>query len=687
MIDRAAAPRWLVALLAGLLVFTGLTAASQPAGAAVRPQVIGLSAGRGPLAGGDQVTVAGAGFASGVRVYFGSRPGTHVHVQSGHELTVVAPRHAAGWVHVRVVRGGSTSTARTADRYLYTSPPSRIGWSSWRSIDPDRGDRMDISCPTATFCLAVDRTGGYLTYDGSTWSARKAMPAKNAASVSCSAATTCTAATDDGYVTTWQAGAWSAPHLVDPQRGVEVISCPTTTFCMLIDFEGHYATGHDNSWSAPTREPATFNAQSMDCTSATFCLMVDGNGVTVSWNGSTWHTEATGDKFATALSCATPTFCVTVESYYRGRIYTWNGTSWSSLTLPGEPKVQDVDCVTTTSCVAVGDGGAAWVMSGSTWSSVPAGSRSWVAVSCATTSRCVAVGSRQFATTFDGTSWTTPVVVQLASGFPSDVSCSSTAFCMVVDGSGASVAYVRGTWGAPRTAYLAGRLTAVACPRSSFCLAVGSGGRTVTWNGSAWAAPVAHAGFGIFADVSCASASSCVAVSGNRALHWTGSGWRSTTITGVRSVQALDCPTTTYCLALTYGGYAVSWNGHSWSTARHVASSVLSVACGAARDCYVGTLKSTVVALHGSVWSRPFSLGGAPIVDISCPTTAFCAASAQLPLASFDVPGYTRIPVFRGAAVTTRVAHHNWDIVALSCPTSHFCALADDFGGAVVGTR
>jgi len=452
--------------------------------------------------------------------------------------------------------------------------------------------------------------------------------------------------------------------------------------------EGSYETGHDGTWTAPARGLDVFNVSALDCTSSTFCLAVDGSspgGVTDSWDGTAWHKAATGgDRLADSMSCVSSTFCVTV-SEFSGKVFTWTGTSWSSQTLTGSPKLAAVDCATTTSCVAVGPAGQAWKLVGSTWSSVPVGSRDWGAVSCASPTACVAIGSRQYATSFDGSGWTAPRVVVNASGGPTDVSCSSSLFCMLVDESGAAVEYLHGTWKSARPVYVGGQLTAVDCPRSNFCLAVGSSGRTVTWNGSSWAAPVAHAGFGTFADVSCASTTSCVAVSGNHALHWTGSGWRSTTIAHASAVRALDCPSTTYCLAATAGGYAVSWNGHSWSSARRVVTSALSVACGAVHECYVGDSGGEVAALHGAVWSAPYSLGGGSPLDLDCPNTGFCAAAATNLSSDF---ASTRVPTFRGAAVNLRVAkHQDWQMVAISCPTSHFCVLIDDFSGAVVGSR
>jgi subtilase family serine protease len=73
----------------------------------------------GPAAGGTLVTVHGSGFAGTVRVRFGPRRGTHVHVYSPTRLTVLAPA-GSGTVHVHVsaLAGSSKQTAVAVYRYL-----------------------------------------------------------------------------------------------------------------------------------------------------------------------------------------------------------------------------------------------------------------------------------------------------------------------------------------------------------------------------------------------------------------------------------------------------------------------------------------------------------------------------------------------------------------------------------------
>ncbi|MCA9518747.1 MAG: IPT/TIG domain-containing protein, partial [Myxococcales bacterium] len=79
----------------------------------------------GPLDGGNTVTLEGAGFRAGAKVYFGGAPGTSVNVLASTALTVTAPSQAAsGPVAIRVelppLAGATTGPAYTLDdAYTY----------------------------------------------------------------------------------------------------------------------------------------------------------------------------------------------------------------------------------------------------------------------------------------------------------------------------------------------------------------------------------------------------------------------------------------------------------------------------------------------------------------------------------------------------------------------------------------
>lgn len=91
----------------------------------VTPSVHALSSRSGPLAGGNVITITGAGFTTGARVRFGATLARVVRVTST-VLRVVVPRGArAGKVTVTVTTTDGTSRAVAAATYTYSAPRPR----------------------------------------------------------------------------------------------------------------------------------------------------------------------------------------------------------------------------------------------------------------------------------------------------------------------------------------------------------------------------------------------------------------------------------------------------------------------------------------------------------------------------------------------------------------------------------
>jgi hypothetical protein len=83
------------------------------------PVITGVSPANGSSAGGTTVTITGRGFTGITTVLFGTTAGTSVSVTSATKLTVKAPKHAAGGVHVTVTGTYGTSTRIRADWYAF----------------------------------------------------------------------------------------------------------------------------------------------------------------------------------------------------------------------------------------------------------------------------------------------------------------------------------------------------------------------------------------------------------------------------------------------------------------------------------------------------------------------------------------------------------------------------------------
>ncbi len=73
------------------------------------------------------------------------------------------------------------------------------------------------------------------------------------------------------------------------------------------------------------------------------------------------------------------------------------------------------------------------------------------------------------------------------------------------------------------------------------------------------------------AAVSCPEVTSCWLVSGQAAVEWSSGRWSSPqTIDPGGNLDAVSCPTATFCVAADRSGSVAIWNGTAWSSPRHV---------------------------------------------------------------------------------------------------------------------
>jgi hypothetical protein len=295
---------------------------------------------------------------------------------------------------------------------------SAAGLQSISDIDANR-DIVDVSCPVAGWCMAVD---------------------------------------GDGYIVNYSGGVWHAPLLVDSGSNhadlgdgeFDAVSCPSTTFCMAVsDLDGYTIYQH-GAWSAITEPPAgvedSFHA--LSCSSPTFCdAEVNNGGDQAQWNSGVW-TETTTDNDLNVhigqgpsnVSCtpsATTDYCIYVDN---DNVY------------------------------AVYDNGI-WTNRGSRLFS-----REYVstAVSCYQGTSCVAVDDNGDAITHQGTSWSASKLIDPLgeiAGAPADVSCVPD-LCGVVDFGGNVIYDVSGAWTEPLAVDPHHVLTAISCASKSFCVAV-----------------------------------------------------------------------------------------------------------------------------------------------------------------------------------------------------------------------
>jgi hypothetical protein len=315
----------------------------------------------------------------------------------------------------------------------------------------------DVSCPTASACLAVADWIG-------------SNPGLH------------------DFTEIWNGTAWSAGTVPNPTTSdLQAVSCTSKTACT--------AVGTDTA--SNSAEPLALR-----------------------WNGTAWTAQSVPnpsgktDGLLSGVSCASATSCVAVGTASNAANQAepiaeiWNGSGWRVKVIPAAAgsSVRGVACLSATRCVAVGAGpsaplAASW--NGTSWTSqatvLPAGSTFAVldSVSCPSASQCLAVGSDDktpghrviLAEQWTGTHWTLrnpPALTQATASELVHVSCTGVGQCTAVGdatSTGHTLAdplaeYWDGTkWTIQPTALPAGAaggsLTGVACVSLVNCTAVG----------------------------------------------------------------------------------------------------------------------------------------------------------------------------------------------------------------------
>jgi len=411
-----------------------------------KPAVTGVTPASGPSTGGNQVTVSGTGFTAVTAVTFGGTPGGGVTVASPTQLTVTAPAHAAGLVHLNVTNAAGTSPTKVADlyRFVLVTRSMTAPLPAGAAADPDV-TLGTVSCPSTTFCAAVgDYQGG--------GAARRPLVEQRTGS---------TWAAIDPDV---PAGAASNPdaHLRD-------LSCPSPSFCVAVgsykrSVDGFYVplvvTWNGATWSSQTVAlPGTSTGlvhdpiYAVDCASATSCVAVgaDSDGVgaqelVLELASGTWTSSvvappagSTGGLYDVSCSAA---YCAAVGAGQTASgqvplVATRNGGPWTSATLAqpvagdtasSDAVLEAVACTAATVCTAVGHYvttdakrlGMIQQQSAGGWTalaaSAPPGAQTnpgilLNSVSCVTGYQCTTVGQYQ-----DGGGVYRPLLVGLAAG-------------------------------------------------------------------------------------------------------------------------------------------------------------------------------------------------------------------------------------------------------------------------------
>jgi hypothetical protein len=275
--------------------------------------------------------------------------------------------------------------------------------------------------------------------------------------VSCPTTTWCQAVDGHGNVITYSNGTWSAPQVVDPGSIADVdlgagefdgISCPTTTWCMAVSYLDGYTIYSGGSWGPMLQTPLGIGhgLHAVSCSSSTFCgAEVDNSGdLAFFLGGTSWSEPSTNNGIgigqgSTPISCV-GTFCMYVNNY-GGSQTSNNATGLSpAINIPGQTNSlsSSVSCTASTFCVATNTGSysaAEW--NGSNWSQSPTFASSANinlgvnAISCVAMS-CAAVDDSNVYSSTGGLSWSGPTPFD-ATGEVTVLSCASATFCAAGD--------------------------------------------------------------------------------------------------------------------------------------------------------------------------------------------------------------------------------------------------------------
>lgn len=283
----------------------------------------------------------------------------------------------------------------------------------------------------------------------------------------------------------------------------------------------------------------------------------------LTWSG---RTPIPGTRTVMSVSCGSPTFCFAFDT---DGAYRYDGHTWSAIAPLTGLTYASPSCVASGFCATPSSTGV-YTYDGHAWTLTPLSdpadpSAAISAVSCTSATFCVALESGETSTSawiFDGSHWTNSGtgIVSISGG--ASISCASTTFCLVVDGAG----------------------------------------DTARFDGTSWTAQPQSEVLGVPA-LSCVTASFCAAVSEDTAASFDGAAWSPPTTVNVQTSEAdslstVSCTSATMCLATTYFGFQLVWDGTSWSSEVELdptLSAGQSVSCVAPQFCAVVGLSAAVV--------------------------------------------------------------------------------------------
>lgn len=174
----------------------------------------------------------------------------------------------------------STSVSCPSSRWCALTTDD--GWATWSSgrWSGFRRGRVPavISCASSSFCAGgnAGTFGTVKTFNGHSWGAAKSIDRHNITAISCPTATFCAAVDEVSQVMLYNGRSWTRPRRIDSAGTTTSISCASRSSCMVGDWHGNLVSFDGGGWSRPAKALA-HRVVAVSCPSARFCEALDAS--------------------------------------------------------------------------------------------------------------------------------------------------------------------------------------------------------------------------------------------------------------------------------------------------------------------------------------------------------------------------------------------------------------------------
>jgi hypothetical protein len=446
---------------------------------------------------------------------------------------------------------------------------------------------------------------------------------------------------------------------VSPLSGGTMLASCVESFCLAADSKGHYVTFDGATWSAPAlfdplaampSVPSLSYADltSVSCASPTFCMLVDSGANVFLFDGEGVQPSEQGEmRGADLASCPEPGVCLVGGAAVTMR---YDHGVWSELAGWTDAWADGFECGSPTFCVAASAGQVA-VFDGTGWSATErlgtSNLTSSTGIDCVGPATCLAMTNTGEYSYSQG-AWVRIGASSRPDGDRSEstFTCRSAEACLDTADGGVAV-QATGAWSVVPLPAGISRAAALECG-AGVCVAIDTVGRASWTTPSGWhdAAMVNPAG-GRLTAIDCASASSCAVVGGNgQFARMTGGVWAPATMAAPTSwFTDVSCPTADFCMAVGYdwqgltgesAGKAVAIRATTWSSVP-VPVALTTVSCASASFC-LGYNSTGFWAWRAGVWSQvaapapPVGTGNGwwRFSSLSCVSSTACILGNQV---------------------------------------------------------